>query len=58
METYSIEYILSAIEELETYIPLLQNQEGYNKVIVSHSVDALKQSFTNYKQNYYYGTFE
>ena len=53
MENYSIGYILNAIEELETYIPLLENQEEYNHTVITHSVDALRQTFTNYKHNYY-----
>ena len=53
MENYSIGYILNAIEELETYIPLLENQEEYNHTVITHSVNALRQTFTNYKHNYY-----
>ena len=54
METKSIEYILNAIEDLRDYIPLLERQNEFNQVIVSHSVDALQQIFTQYKHEIYY----
>ena len=49
MDWHSRRYILEAIEELETYIPLLENQESFNHTIVGHSVEALKHTFTNYE---------
>jgi len=55
MENKTIGFILEAIEDLEDYIPLLKNQDAYNKVIVSHSVDALRQIFTTYKEHHFYG---
>ena len=42
------QYILQAIEDLEDYIPLLEKQDSFNQTITTHSVQALKNIFTNY----------
>lgn len=51
MDWWSRRYILDAIEDLEDYIPMLENQDAYNHTVISHSVKALKDTFTNYGTN-------
>lgn len=51
MEFYTVQYIQQAIEELEDYLPLLKHQDRLNKTLVSHSINALKQTITNYENN-------
>ncbi len=58
MESKVIDYLLQAIEELEDYSPLLERQDCLNQTVVTHSIAALRQTFTTYKQNYDYGTFK
>lgn len=58
MEHQTINDILNAVEDLEDMIPLLERQDGYNKVIVSHSVQALRDIFNKYHHEAYYGITE
>ena len=51
MDWHTIGFIREAIQELEDYIPLLENQDAFNHTVISHSVQALKQTFTNYGNN-------
>ena len=36
--------MIDAIEELETYMPLLQNQGAFNQTVVNHLVAALRKT--------------
>ena len=51
MEWHAHKFILNAIEELEDYIPMLENQSAINQTIVSNSVAALRGIFEEYKVN-------
>ena len=49
MEWHSKNFILQAIEDLEDYIPMLEQQDAFNHTIASHSVAALRGIFENYQ---------
>ena len=53
MELHTVQYIADAVEELETYLPLLERQQDINQTIVQHSVAALRATINTYKKQLY-----
>ena len=48
MDFHCKRFILEAIEELEDYIPMLENQQNLNQTLLSHCVAGLKNQMENY----------
>ena len=48
MDFHSKRFILAAIEELEDYLPMLENQENLNQTLLSHCMAGLKNQMESY----------
>ena len=50
MEYRMITDILSALEEITDYVPMLERQDQINQTMVKHSLQMLETTFTNYQR--------